>query len=227
MQTMNYKEAARYLKVTAGTLRNWVSKGRLKPHKVGKHVLFFKEELETWITNPAPVEAKEKPQKKPEAKPEPHQPAPAVTAKPAPLAEWVPQFKISIANQDKDPYALLQNLPGSNVKMTPENMRELARYLVDAAAMCEKRQYHGLKHFSIFRENERFLSSVVLVPFNQMRDLQTLALAALRSGDVLAANKEQYVVQFIREGLQRQLPLINMQLKKQGMRAISLKSLKK
>lgn len=225
MQTMNYKEAARYLKVTAGTLRNWVSKGRLKPHKVGKHVLFFKEELETWITNPAPAEPTEKPQSKPEAhKPTP---APAEAAKPAPLAEWVPQFKISIADQDKDPYALLQNLPGSNVKMTPENMRELARYLVDAAAMCEKRQYHGLKHFSIFRENERFRSSVVLVPFNQMRDLQTLALAALRSGDVLAANKEQYVVQFIREGLQRQLPLINMQLKKQGMRAISLKSLKK
>jgi len=49
MQTMNYKEAARYLKITEGTLRNWVSKGRLKPHKVGKHVLFFKEELETWL----------------------------------------------------------------------------------------------------------------------------------------------------------------------------------
>jgi len=223
MQTMNYKEAARYLKVTAGTLRNWVSKGRLKPHKVGKHVLFFKEELETWITNPAPAEPTEKPQSKPEA----HKPTPAAAENPAQLTEWAPQFKISIADQDKDPYALLQNLPGSNVKMTPENMRELARYLVDAAAMCEKRQYRGLKHFSIFRENERFRSSVVLVPFNQMRDLQTLALAALRSGDVLAANKEQYVVQFIREGLQRQLPLINMQLKKQGMRAISLKSLKK
>ena len=219
MQTMNYKEAARYLKVTAGTLRNWVSKGRLKPHKVGKHVLFFKEELETWITNPT-VGAVEKPPVKPDSpKPTPE--------KPAPLTEWAPQFNISISDQEKDPYALLQNLPGSNVKMTPENMRELARYLVDAAAMCEKRQYRGLKHFSIFRENERFLSSVVLVPFNQMRDLQTLALAALRSGDVLAANKEQYVVQFIREGLQRQLPLINMQLKKQGMRAISLKSLKK
>jgi hypothetical protein len=111
--------------------------------------------------------------------------------------------------------------------MTPDNMRELARYLVDAAAMCEQRQYRGLKNFSIFRESERFKSSVVLVPFNQFRDLQTLALAALRSGDVLAATKEKYVVQFIREGLQRQLPLINMQLKKQGMRAISLKSLKK
>jgi len=235
MQTMNYKEAARYLKITAGTLRNWVSKGRLKPHKVGKHVLFFKEELETWITNPTP--ANPEPAMKdlvdvftecfqPPVKPKP-QPVTPPAAKPAPLTEWAPQFKISIADQDKDPYALLQNLPGPNVKMTPDNMRELARYLVDASAMCEQRQYRGLKHFSIFRENERFKSSVVLVPFNQMRDLHTLALAALRSGDVLAATKEKYVVQFIREGLQPQLPLINMQLKKQGMRAISLKSLKK
>ena len=47
MQTMNYKEAARYLKVTEGTLRNWVSKGRIKPRKVGKHVLFFKEGVTT------------------------------------------------------------------------------------------------------------------------------------------------------------------------------------
>lgn len=213
MQTMNYKEAARYLKITVGTLRNWVSKGRLKPHKVGKHVLFFKEELETWITNPT-VGALEKAPLKPDP------------PKPAPLTEWAPQFKISIADQDKDPYALLQNLPGPNVKMTPDNMRELARYLVDAAAMCEQRQYRGLKNFSIFRENERFKSSVVLVPFNQMRDLHTLALAAKRAGDVLATTKEKYVVQFIKEGLQRQLTLINMQLKKQGMRAISFKSLK-
>ena len=55
MQTMNYKEAARYLKITEGTLRNWVSRGRIKPRKVGKHVIFFKEELETWIKNPAPA----------------------------------------------------------------------------------------------------------------------------------------------------------------------------
>jgi transposase len=34
MQTMNYKEAARYLKITEGTLRNWVSQGRIKPHKI-------------------------------------------------------------------------------------------------------------------------------------------------------------------------------------------------
>ena len=149
MQTMNYKEAAKYLKIKEGTLRNWVSKGRIKPRKLGKHVIFFKEELATWITNPAPTEPIEKPQNKPEQ----HQPAPTAAEKPAPLTEWAPQFKISISDQEKDPYALLLDLPGKTVKMTPENMRELARYLVDAASMCEQRQYRGLKHFSVFREN--------------------------------------------------------------------------
>ena len=53
MQTMNYKEAAGFLKITEGTLRNWVSVGRIKPRKVGKRVLFFREELEAWITGVA------------------------------------------------------------------------------------------------------------------------------------------------------------------------------
>jgi len=226
MQTMNYKEAARYLKITTGTLRNWVSKGRIKPRKVGKHVIFFKEELETWIKNP-PAKPEPAPGNLTDLFIEPMKPAEKPQPKPARPTEWSPQFKISISDNEKDQYALLHDLPGPTTKMTPENMRELARYLVDAAAMCEQRQYRGLKNFSIFRENERFRSSVVLVPFNQMHDLQTLALAALRSGDVLAATKEKYVVQFIREGLQHQLPLINMQLKKQGMRAITFKSLKR
>jgi hypothetical protein len=143
----------------------------------------------------------------------------------APPGPWQPKFNVTFSEQNKDPYALLQNLPGPNVKMTPDNMRELARYLVDAAAMCEQRQYHGLKIFSIMRENERCKSSVVLIPFNQMRDLQTLALAAKRAGDVLATTKEKYVVQFIKDGLKHQLPLINMQLKKKGLRRISFKSL--
>jgi excisionase family DNA binding protein len=95
MQTMNYKEAARYLKITEGTLRNWVSKGRLKPHKVGKHVLFFKEELETWITNPTPAEPTEKPQSKPEA----HNPTQATAEKTAPPTEWAPQFKMGFEVQ--------------------------------------------------------------------------------------------------------------------------------
>lgn len=236
MKTMNYKEAAGFLKITEGTLRNWVSKGRIKPHKVGKHVLFFREELETWITGqtpvttpieiPAPVANKTDlfivPQLavQPLAKPI----APAITSAPV---EWVPQFNVTFSDKEKEPYVLLLNMPGKNVKMTPDNIRELARYLVDTASFCEQSQCRGRKNFPIFREFDRFRSSVCLVPFDQIRDLQTLALAALRSGDVLGTTKEKYVGQFIREGLQRQLPLINMQLTKKGMRRISFKSLRK
>ena len=160
MQTMNYKEAARYLKVTEGTLRNWVSRGRIQPRKVGKHVIFFKEELEAGTKTPPPA-ATPKPAMKDLVDvfaeafqlpviPEP-KPAPATPARPI---EWVPQFHMTTADQEKDPYALLLDLPGPNVKMTPDNMRELARYLVDAAEICEKRQYRGLKNLSLLRENE-------------------------------------------------------------------------
>jgi len=212
MQTMNYQEAADFLKITTGTLRNWVSRGRIKPRRVGRRVLFFREELEKWITSPVPAASA---------------PVPVKPEKPAELTTWAPKLTVSFADQVKEPYARLLDLPGPNVKMTPDDMRELARYLVDTASICDQGKCRGLTNFPIFRENERFRSSVVLVPFNQARDLQTLALAALRSGDVLAVTKEKYVVQFIREGLQRQLPLINMQLKKQGMRAIGFKSLKR
>jgi hypothetical protein len=41
MKTFNYKEAANFLKI--------------KPHKTGKHVLFFRKELEAWIKS-LPVE---------------------------------------------------------------------------------------------------------------------------------------------------------------------------
>ena len=212
MQTMNYQEAADYLKITTGTLRNWVSKGRIKPRRVGRRVLFFREELEKWITSPIPTVPA---------------PDPVKQEKPAELTAWAPKFTVSFADQVKEPYARLLDLPGKNVKMTPDDMRELARYLVDTASICDQGKCRGLTNFPIFRENERFRSSVVLVPFDQMRDLQTLALAALTSGDVLAATKEKYVVQFIRDGLKHQLPLVNIQLKKKGMRAISFKSLKK
>jgi excisionase family DNA binding protein len=211
MKTMNYQEAADFLKISSGTLRNWVSKGRIKPHKIGSRVLFFREELESWIKSPpasSPVETRFN------ASPQNNAPAP-----------WQPKFNVTFSEPNKDPYALLLNLPGPDIKMTPDNMRELARYLVDAANFCEKKEMRGLENFPIMRENERCKSSVVLVPFNQMRDLQTLALAAKRAGDVLATTKEKYVVQFIKDGLKHQLPLINMQLKKKGLRRISFKSL--
>ncbi len=232
MQTMNYQEAADFLKITTGTLRNWVSSGRIKPRRVGRRVIFFREELEKWITSPqpaAPAPAGPPPQQhqQPIFLQKPLDSASPPKPKKTAPAAWTPKFTVSFSDQAKEPYALLHDLPGPNVKMTPDDMRELARYLVDTASLCDQGKCRGLENFPIFRENERFRSSVVLVPFNQMRDLQSLALAARRSGDVLAATKEKYAVQFIREGLQRQLPLINMQLKKQGMRAISFKSLKK
>ena len=225
MQTMNYQEAADFLKITTGTLRNWVSRGRIKPRRVGRRVLFFREELEKWITSPqssAPVSQPQQPKQpqNPLDSASPHKPQKAAPA------TWTPKFTVSFSDQAKEPYALLHDLPGPNVKMTPDDMRELARYLVDTASICDQGKCRGLTNFPIFRENERFRSSVVLVPFNQMRDLQTLALAALRSGDVLAETKEKYVIQFIRDGLKHQLPLINLQLKKKGMRAITFKSLK-
>jgi excisionase family DNA binding protein len=222
MKTLNYQEAADFLKISPGTLRNWVSQGRIKPHKIGGRVLFFREELETWITTSEPAAVK-KPTVETRFNASLNNTPPQNNA-PAP---WQPKLNVTFSEQNKDPYALLLNLPGPNVKMTPDNMRELARYLVDAANFCEKKEMRGLENFPIMRENERCKSSVVLVPFNQMRDLQTLALAAKRAGDVLATTKEKYVVQFIKDGLKHQLPLINMQLKKKGLRRISLKSLKK
>jgi len=52
MKTMDYKEAAEFLHVTPGTLRNWVSAGKIKalkqPGKKGR-VLFSLAELEEWL----------------------------------------------------------------------------------------------------------------------------------------------------------------------------------
>lgn len=49
MQTLSYKEAADFLKLKEGTLRNWVAQKKLPFHKVGRKVVFFREELEQWI----------------------------------------------------------------------------------------------------------------------------------------------------------------------------------
>jgi excisionase family DNA binding protein len=50
MQTMNYSEAAEYLKITPNTLRNWISQGKAIPyHKAGRRVVFFREQLEEWL----------------------------------------------------------------------------------------------------------------------------------------------------------------------------------
>lgn len=53
METMNYKEAAEFLRINAGTLRNWVSQGKfikpLKRHGVKGRVLFLRSEVEAWL----------------------------------------------------------------------------------------------------------------------------------------------------------------------------------
>ncbi len=223
MQTMNYKEAAKYLKITEGTLRNWVSKGRIKPHKVGKHVLFFREELETWITAPV-AQAPVKPiPEKPVIHPKP-QPAAPVSAQPI---EWDARFQLSFSGKsDGDLFAHLENLPGKSVKMTPDDMRELARYLVDAARMCEDPSYRGIKQFRIFREPAKTLSTVCLIPHDTMKDLKTLSQAAARSGDPQAGPPEKYIIRFIGEGLRGQLPIINKRLKERGGRGINFVSVR-
>jgi len=151
MQTMNYQEAADFLKITTGTLRNWVSKGRIKPRRVGRRVLFFREELEKWISSPqpsAPAPAAQPNQQhqqpislqKPLDSATPHKPQKTATA------AWTPKFTVSFSDQAKEPYALLHDLPGPTVKMTPDDMRELARYLVDTASICDQGKCRGLEN---------------------------------------------------------------------------------
>jgi len=214
MQTMNYKEAAKFLKITEGTLRNWVSKGRIKPHKVGKHVLFFREELETWITAPAVQPVPEKPAAPSKAKP--------AEPEPAQPSKWDARFQLSFSGKsDGAPFAHLENLPGAAAKMTPDDMRELARYLVDAAKLCEDQTYRGIKHHRIFRESTKSLSAVCLIPHDYMRDLKTLSQAAVRAGDPQAAPPEKYILRFIADGLRSQLSPINQRLKARGNRGIT------
>lgn len=222
METMNYKEAAAFLKITEGTLRNWVSTGRITPRKLGKRVLFFREELESWIattgaTNDAPRPHPAKPAPKPKLTP----------IEPATPTEWDGRFELSFSGKTAgEPFAHLENLPGNSVKMTPENMRELARYLVDAASKCEDPGYRGVQHHRIFREPAKSLSTVYLIPHDFMRDLKTLSLAAARTNDPRATSPEKYAIRFIGEGLRAQLPLINQRLKDRGQRAINFISIR-
>lgn len=215
MQTMSYKEAARFLKITEGTLRNWVSKGRIKPHKVGKHVLFIREELEAWIT--APTDKNPVPEK-------PTAPAKAKPAEPKPVqpSEWDARFQLSFSGKsDGEAFAHLESLPDATAKMTPDDMRELARYLVDAAKLCEGSTYRGIKHHRLFREPMKSLSTVCLIPHDYMRDLKILSQAAVRAGDPKAAPPEKYILRFIADGLRSQLSPINQRLKARGNRGIT------
>ena len=46
---MNAKEAAEYLRVSPGTLYNWVSQGRLRPGRAGNRLRFRREDLDRFL----------------------------------------------------------------------------------------------------------------------------------------------------------------------------------
>jgi excisionase family DNA binding protein len=215
MEIMNYKEAAAFLKITEGTLRNWVSQGRIKPHKVGKHVLFSRGDLELWILNPTlaanarPATAKPAPQAK-------RQPV-----EPSISSEWDACFEVSFSGKaDAEPFALIESLPDKFVKMTPGSLRELARYLVIPAEMCEDPSFRGVKQHRISREPSRDLTSVCLIPEDIARDLKNLSQIATRVYDPGATTPERYIIRFICDGLRNKLPMINKLLTEKGKRAI-------
>ena len=59
MQTMSYTEAADFIKVKEGTLRNLGAQKKVPFHKVGRKVVFFREELEQWILSGASSQDKD------------------------------------------------------------------------------------------------------------------------------------------------------------------------
>lgn len=217
MESMNYKEAADFLKVTEGTLRNWVSKNRITPHKIGKHVLFFREELEKWVLTPGSqgVDHQPTPEKL-------EKPSPKTTPESAAPADWNGKFLISISGKSsKEPLVTLENLPGKSVQMTSKQLLNLARDLVEAAETCENPAFRGIKNHRLFGEPSFSQSTVCIIPHDLARDLKTLSQAAARTQDPHAATPEKYILKFIREGLTAQLPIINKRLKDRNQRGIT------
>jgi excisionase family DNA binding protein len=211
MKTLNYKEAANFLKITPGTLRNWVSQGKIKPHKTGKHVLFFREELETWIKS-HPVETRFNASlNKPKTKPS---------------TPWNKNFTVDISPEQENPGVLLKNLPGPDQKLSPDELRKLARYLVDTANLCEKKECRGVQNFKVIKENENFKSSVCLIPFDLARDLNKFAKATAKLSGKSPQSNEKIIADLLRKSLKQELPNMNKKLKKQGKRRITLKSIK-
>lgn len=217
MKTLNYKEAANFLKITPGTLRNWVSQGKIKPHKTGKHVLFFREELEAWIKS-HPVETRFNASLKNNANP--HKP------KTKPSAPWNKNFAVDISPEQESPGALLKNLPEPDRQLSPDELRELARYLIDTANLCEKKECRGVQDFKVIKENEKFKSSVCLIPFDLARDLNKFAKAAAKLSGKSPQSNEKLIETLLRKSLKQELPNLNKKLKKQGKRRITLKSIK-
>jgi excisionase family DNA binding protein len=223
MKTFNYKEAANFLKIKPGTLRNWVSQGKIKPHRTGKHVLFFREELEAWIKS-QPVETRCNASLRFNASLK--TPANPHKSKTKPSAPWNKKFTVDISPEQEDPYALLKNLPDPDQKLSPDELRELARYLIDTANLCEKKECRGIQNFKVIKENENFKSSVCLIPFDLARDINKLAKADAKLSGKSPQSNEKLIENLLRKGLKQQLPLLNKKLKKQGKRRINLKSIK-
>jgi excisionase family DNA binding protein len=224
MKTFNYKEAANFLKIKPGTLRNWVSQGKIKPHRTGKHVLFFREELEAWIKS-QPVETRFNASHS-RVNASLKNPANPQKSKTKPSAPWNKNFTVDISPEQVDPYALLKNLPGPDQTLSPDELRELARYLVDTANLCEKKECRGIQNFKVIKENENFKSSVCLIPFDLARDINKLAKADAKLSGKSPQSNEKLIENLLRKGLKQQLPLLNKKLKKQGKRRINLKSIK-
>jgi excisionase family DNA binding protein len=221
MKTLNYKEAANFLKITPGTLRNWVSQGKIKPHKTGKHVLFFREELEAWIKS-HPVETRFNASHNASLKnrANPHKP------KTKPSTPWNKNFTVDISPEQENPGVLLKNLPGPDQKLSPDELRKLARYLVDTANLCEKKECRGVQNFKVIKENENFKSSVCLIPFDLARDLNKFAKATAKLSGKSPQSNEKIIADLLRKSLKQELPNMNKKLKKQGKRRITLKSIK-
>jgi excisionase family DNA binding protein len=218
MKTLNYKEAANFLKITPGTLRNWVSQGKIKPHKTGKHVLFFREELESWIKS-HPVQTRFNAS---------HSRVNASLNKPKtkPSAPWNKNFTVDISPEQEDPCVLLKNLPEPDRQLSPDELRELARYLIDTANLCEKKECRGVQNFKVIKENENFKSSVCLIPFDLARDLNKFAKADAKLSGKSPQSNEKIIANLLRKSLKQELPNLNKKLKKQGKRRINLKSIK-
>lgn len=217
MKTLNYKEAAQFLKITEGTLRNWVYKKRINPHKLGKHVLFFQEELETWIKtqsftppNAPPVRAQNS----------------------APTPEtYDPTFTVTFCNKKaKKPYAIIESLPTKRTKMTQQEMLQLAKNLINAANYCVDPTYQGLKNHRFLRESPKDLSTPIIIPHDIMKDLKSFSDASKRANyqfpnmSVRAQNlaPNACALEFIKHGLKTNLSALNKKLKEIGKRAIHL-----
>ena len=46
---MNYRELSGYLKMAEGTLRRWVSEGKIPSFKIGRNVRFAKKDIDVWL----------------------------------------------------------------------------------------------------------------------------------------------------------------------------------